>query len=173
MTDSGILDEVLIRSRRHADRSLVQAAVKQTFTDLVADYVTSHDGLLPEIPGAGAFVKGLMRHPRVTVAVATGGWKETALIKLQAIGLDSGRLPMASSSDAMSKVDIMRIAERRALPDGRANRKTYFGDSSYDREVSHQLGYNFIGIGENTAHRPSYSDFSDADSILDDLGLSR
>ena len=173
MTDSGILDELLDRSSPDADRSLVQAAVRRAFTELVADYVVGHNGLLPEIPGARAFVEGLMQRPRVRVAVATGGWEETALIKVRAIGLDPGRLPIASSSDAMSKVDIIRIAERRALPDGGALRKTYLGDSSYDREVSQHLGYDFIGIRGNVAHRPSYPDFSDAGSILDELGLSR
>jgi len=172
-TDSGILDEVLDRLKSHADRSLAHAAVRQAFTDLVADYVAAHDGLLSEIPGASDFVKGLMKHPRVRVAVATGGWQETAFIKIQAIGLDPRHLPIASSSDAMNKVDIMRIAERRALPEGAATRRTYFGDSHYDRTVSRQLGYDFISIGDNVVHRPSYPDFRNAESILDDLGLRR
>lgn len=172
-TDSGVLDELLDRSSPHSDRSLVQDAVRRVFTELVADYVVARDGLLPEIPGARAFVEGLMQCPRVRVAVATGGWKETALIKLQAIGLDPGRLPIASCSDAMSKADVMRIAERRALPERGARRRSYFGDRSYDREVSQQLGYDFIGIGDNIAYRPSYPDFRNAESILDALGLSR
>ena len=151
----------------------MQTTVRRIFTDLVANYVVGRGGSLPEVPGACAFVNELVRRPGVRVAVATGGWKETALLKLQAIGLDSKHMPMASSSDAMSKVDILPIAERRALPEGGARRRTYFGDSSYDREVSQQLGYYFIGIGDNVAHRPSYSDFRNAGSILDELGLSR
>ena len=114
-----------------------------------------------------------MKHPGVRVAVATGGWKETALIKLRAIGLDPLRLPLASSSDAMSKVDIMRIAERRTLPNEYAKRKTYFGDSRYDKEVSRELGYNFIAIGETVDYHLRYPNFLDAESILDDLGLNR
>ena len=90
------------------------------------------------------------------------------------IGLDPRRLPIASSSsDVMSKVDIMRIAERRALPEGAATRRTYFGDSHYDRLGSRQLGYDFISIGDNVVHRPRYPDFENAESILDDLGLRR
>ena len=85
------------------------------------------------------FVSLLMKHPGVRVAVATGGWRETALIKLRAIGLDPLRLPLASSSDAFSKVDIMRIAVQRSLPTQDAKRRTYFGDSLDDKEASREL----------------------------------
>ena len=77
-TDSGILEEIIDRSRLNADRSSVHLAVRRVFTDLVADYVAARGGLIPEIPGANAFVSQLLRHPRVCVAAATGGWEETA-----------------------------------------------------------------------------------------------
>ena len=171
-TDSGILNEIIDRSTPNADRSSLHSAVRRHFTDLVHDYVAARGGVVPEIPGAMQFVSRLMKHPSVRVAVATGGWKETALIKLRAIGLDPLRLPLASSSDATSKVDIMRIAERRAMPTGNAKQKTYFGDSRYDKEASLELGYDFIAIGENVDHL-RYPNFLDAESILDDLGLNR
>ncbi|MDE0002070.1 MAG: haloacid dehalogenase-like hydrolase [Rhodospirillaceae bacterium] len=171
-TDSGILNEIIDRSTPNADRSSLHFAVRRHFTDLVHDYVAARGGVIPEIPGAMHFVSRLMKHPSVRVAVATGGWKETALIKLRAIGLDPLQLSLASSSDAMSKVDIMRIAERRALPNENAKRKTYFGDSRYDKEASLVLGYDFIAIGENVDHHRRYPNFLDAESILDDLGLN-
>ena len=171
-TDSGILNEIIDRSEPCADRSSLHSAVRRHFTDQVHDYVAARGGVIPEIPGALQFVSRLMKHPGVRVAVATGGWKETALIKLRAIGLDPLRLPLASSSDAMSKVDIMRIAERRALLNDNAKRKTYFGDSRYDKEASRELGYDFIAIGENVHHHLQYPSFLDAESILDDLGLN-
>ena len=155
----------------NADRSSLHSAVRSQFRNLVSDYVAARGGVIPEIPGAMQFVSRLMKNPSVRVAVATGGWKETALIKLRAIRLDPGRLSIASSSDAVSKVDIMRIAERRALPSGGAKRKTYFGDSSYDRQSSRKLGYDFIAIGENVEHHAQYADFRDAKSILRNLGL--
>ena len=170
-TDSGILNEIIDRSRLNANRSSVHLAVGRVFTDLVAAYVASRGGLIPEIPGASTFVRQLLRHTGVCVAVATGGWKETAAIKLSAIGLDPRQVPIASSSDAVSKVEIMRIAERRALPSGGAKRRTYFGDSPYDKEASRNLGYDFIAIGERVKHRPRYSDFRETESILKKLGL--
>ena len=170
-TDSGILNEIIDRSAPNADRSSLHSAVRRHFTDQVHDYVAARGGVIPEISGAMQFVSHLIKHPGVRVAVATGGWKETALIKLRAIGIDPLRLPLASSSDAFSKVDIMRIAERRALPIENAKRKTYFGDSHYDKEVSLELGYDFIAIGKNVNHLPRYSNFLDVGSILDDMRL--
>lgn len=171
-TDSGILNEIFDRSTPNADRPSLHSAVRRHFTDLVHDYVAARGGVVPEIPGALQFVSRLLKHPGVRVAVATGGWQETALIKLRAIGLDPLRLPLASSSDAMSKVDIIQIAERRTLPTENAKRKTYFGDNRYDKEVSRELGYDFIAIGENVDHHLRYPNFLDAESILDDLGLN-
>ena len=171
-TDSGILDEIIDRSIPSADRSFLHSAVRRHFTDLLSDHVVAHGGVISEIPGAGEFVSRLRKHSSVRVAVATGGWKESALIKLRAIGLDTQRLPFASCSDAMSKVDIMRIAERRALPTQIAKRKTYFGDSRYDRETSLESGYDFIAIGQNVDHHPQYTNFLDAESIIDNLGLN-
>ena len=171
-TDSGILNEIIDRSKMKNNRLSVHNAVRQVFTNLMADYVTARDGILPEIPGASDFIRRLMKQPGVCVAVATGGWEETARIKLRAIGLDPRRLSIASSSDAIGKVDIMRIAEQRALPSGGAKRRTYFGDSPYDQEASQKLGYDFIAIGENVEHHPRHKDFRGAESILRDLGFS-
>lgn len=171
-TDSGILTEIIDRSSLNGDQFSMHSAVRHHFTDLVAEYVGARDGILPEIPGASVFVRRLIQHPRVCVAVATGGWQETALIKLNAIGLDPNQLSVASSSDATDKVDIIRIAERRAMPSGGAKRKTYFGDKPYDQETSRKLGYDFIAIADNVEHHVTYSDFRDTESILGNLGLA-
>lgn len=171
-TDSGILTEILERSSLNGDCSSIHSAVKRHFTNLVAEAVAACDGILPEIPGARDFILHLMEYPRARGAVATGGWRETSLIKLRAIGIDPARLSIASSSDAVRKADIMRIAERRALPYGGAKRATYFGDTRYDRETSRELGYDFIAIGDNVEHHVKYPDFRDADSILRNLGLA-
>lgn len=55
---------------------------------------------------------------------------------------------MASCSDAMSRVGIMRIAEERALGGGRAARGTYFGDRPWDLRASCELRYGFVAVGD-------------------------
>ena len=164
-TDSGILNEVLERNGIEHDGALAHASVKNEFITLVAAYLGDRGNRLPEVPGARAFVDRLSAHPAFHVAVATGGWKETAAMKLRAVGLDPDALNVASGSDAESRVEIMRIAARRALAGRRVDRKTYFGNRPWDKEASRQLGWDFIGVGRDVEHGNRFDDFLDHESI--------
>ncbi|MXZ37186.1 MAG: HAD family phosphatase [Holophagales bacterium] len=164
-TDSGILNEVLDRNGIERDHSLAHASVKREFISLVAAYLAARGARLPEVPGARAFVNRLVARPDVAVAIATGGWKDTAEMKLRAIGLDPDTLNLASGSDAESRVEIMRIAAKRALGGRSAGRKTYLGNRPWDREASRRLGWHFIGIGPDVEHSTRFDDFLDEDSI--------
>ena len=138
---------------------------------MTADYIEAQGGLLAEIAGARAFVDTLKSHPEASVALATGGWQETATMKLRAIGLDPKELCLASASEAVSRVEIMRVTEQRSLLGKRAARRTYFGDGPRDKQASQELGYDFIAIGNNVAYPKRYPDFRDSEAILAELGL--
>ena len=154
-----------------SDRFLVHSEVKEAFISLVADDLADRGGRFPEISGARAFVETLDTHPEVLVALVTGGWKETAMMKIRAIGLDPQALCLASASDAVSRVEIIRLAEQRALRGRQTERRAYFGDGPRDRRASQALGYDFIAIGEHVEHPARYSDFGFAETILTELGL--
>lgn len=171
VTDSGILDEIIDIAKIKTDRLLIHKEVKEIFVEMVANYINDLGGLLPEISGARAFINEIKSHPETAVALATGGWKESAMMKLRAIGLVPEELCLASASDAVSRIEIMRIAEQRALPVGRARRRTYFGDGPWDKKACRELGYEFIAIGENVENPTRYSDFDDPEAILGALGL--
>ena len=170
-TDSGILNEVLERGGIEGERSQPHSSVRREFVTLVAAYLADRGNRLTEVPGARAFVDRLSAHPAFHVAVATGGWKETATMKLRAVGLDPDALNIASGSDAESRVEIMRIAARRALAGRRVDRKTYFGNRPWDREASRQLGWDFIGIGRDVEHGTRFDDFLDHEAIAEVLRL--
>ena len=171
VTDSGILDEILDRHVGEMDRSVAHASVKKAFVGLVRDHLTDRAGRLPEIPGAGAFVKRLIALPEVCVAVATGGWRETAAMKLRAIGLDPETLHLSSASDAIRRIEIMQIAERQAMAGKPADRRFYVGNQPWDKEASRELGWDLIGIGELVQHVPRFEDFLDHESIRNVLDL--
>lgn len=170
-TDGGILNEVLDRNGSDGDRSLAHASVRREFIALVSGYLAARGDRLPEVPGARAFVGRLAARPDVAVGIATGGWKETAAMKLRAIGLDPDSLNLASGSDAASRVEIMRVAEIRALAGRAADRKTYFGNRPWDREASRRLGWHFVGIGPDVQHSARFNDFSDQESVREVLDL--
>ncbi|MDE0083890.1 MAG: HAD hydrolase-like protein [Gammaproteobacteria bacterium] len=170
VTDSGILNEIMDEAGGHVDRPLVTARIKEEFVRVVSDHI-GREGQMPEIAGARAFVERLTSHPGASVAVATGGWRETAEMKLRGIGLDPGKLCLASSSDAFSRIEIMRIAAERALRGRHATRTTYFGDRPWDLRASRELGYGFVAVGDNVVWPVRYPDFRDAEAILSELGL--
>ena len=172
VTDGGILDEIIDNAGVKTDRLRVHSEVKKTFVGLVADYLAERGGRLPEIPGARTFLAELRSRPDVAIALATGGWEETARMKLRAAGLNPDEPSFASGSDAVSRVEIMQIAEQRALRGRRASRRTYFGDGTWDQKASLELGYDFIAIGEKVEHSARYPDFRRPDLILARLGLA-
>ena len=171
VTDGGILDEIIDNAGVKIDRLLVHSEVKARFVGLVADYLAERGGRLPEIPGARTFLAELRSRSDVAVALATGGWEETASMKLKAAGMDPDEPCLASGSDAIRRVEIMQIAEQRALGGRRASRRTYFGDGIWDKKASLELGYDFIAIGDKVEHSARYPDFRRPEVILAKLGI--
>jgi beta-phosphoglucomutase-like phosphatase (HAD superfamily) len=171
VTDSGILDEICSDLDMLEARSQIHESVRSLFIELVGGYLSDRDGVASEVPGARAFVERLSTHPEVTVAFATGGWEETALMKLDGIGLAVRGLSLASASDSVDRTEIMLLAERRALGDLLADRRTYFGDGPWDQKASAELGFDFVAIGERLACAPRFADFNGSDEIMSSLGL--
>ena len=83
---------------------------------------------MPGMAGARAFIERLTSHPTVSVAVATGGWRETGGNEAPGDRTGPGEFCLASSSDAVSRIEIMRIVGEGALRERRAARRTYSGD---------------------------------------------
>ena len=169
VTDGGILDEIMDNAGLKVDRLRVHTEVKAVFVELVSEYLHERDGRLPEIEGAGTFLDELESVPEVSMALATGGWEETARMKLRAAGLDRYSLPLASGSDAVTRTEIMQIAENRALEGRAPGRRTYFGDGVWDKQASEELGYDFIAIGDKVQHPARYPDFRRGKAILSRL----
>ena len=171
VTDSGILEEVL-EQRGGLDPGAIEEirlGVKRRFVDSVRDYLGANATLIREIAGARALLDALRAMPGVSVAIATGGWAETARLKLRAIGVETEGLGFASASDAVARTKIMQLAEQRALRGAAAITRTYFGDGPWDERASAELGYRFVAIGRGVAHEPRFDDFSDREAILECL----
>ena len=172
VSDSGILEEVLRRTRLDGEPKDLAARVQGRFIGLVRDYLARSPAAVREIAGAKRLVERLLELPDVRVGIATGGWETTALLKLAHVGIHVERLGFASASDACARTDIMRLAAQRALRGATCARATYFGDGAWDRRASAQLGYDFVAVGNGVPHTIAYADLRDADAILVGLGLA-
>ena len=158
VTDSGILKEMLAINNIQTDYENVENAVKQRFVHLVKNYLSNN--ALPEIKGANAFLQDLKQRDDVQLAMATGGWAETALMKLDAAGITYHDIPIATSNDHYARIDIMRLAKQKT---GQTKyiKHLYFGDGIWDKRACAELAYDFIAIGNEVEHHVRYQDFSD------------
>jgi phosphoglycolate phosphatase-like HAD superfamily hydrolase len=172
VSDSGVLEQLLREAGRAAEHDELAARVQRRFVALVKDYLARQPSAVSEIAGARGLVERLRAAPSVRVAVATGGWEETARLKLAHVGIDSGELAFASGSDARARAEIMRLAERRALRGGELSRATYFGDGPWDRRASAELGYDFVAVGTAVPHDVAFADLRDTEAILAQLAIA-
>ena len=167
VTDSGILNE-FIKLNGLDHNQHIHREVKKAFIELLEKSINENP--IQQIPGASSFVSQLTSMSEVVVSLATGGWYESAALKLTSAGIDYAHLPIATSNDHESRIEIMQIAAARANASN-VNTCTYFGDGSWDKEACRQLGYNFVLVGDKIAHDTSIEDYRATNEIAIVLGL--
>jgi phosphoglycolate phosphatase-like HAD superfamily hydrolase len=170
-TDAGILDEAIKRYNVLGDKSHIQQKFKQVFVRLISEYIATNPESVLEIKGAARFIKYLLNLENVKVAIATGGWEETAKLKLKAANVNVNGCAFASSSDHYNRTEIMKMAESRTSNNVLFESKTYFGDATWDKEASNFLNYRFILVGNRIKHEIQIEDFQDTEGILSILNL--
>lgn len=157
VSDSGILSEILT-DNSIADEPDVVAAVRLRFVESLKAYISEH-GPFPEIPGAKDILRKLGESSNHAVAMATGGWRDSALLKIDTAGFGEFGYPIATSDDAYDRKEIMRIALSRL--GNSFSSVTYYGDGPWDRDASQELGWNFVAVGPALGGLESYDDLVD------------
>ncbi|UTW44492.1 HAD family hydrolase [bacterium SCSIO 12696] len=169
VTDSGILLEVIERYSLASRKQQIMAETKQLFIEKVASYINQNG--VDRISGSAEFIDELKGNPKVVTAFATGGWRETAQLKLRSAGIEFSGSVLSSSSEHSQRTEIMKFAERNSTGN-RYSSITYFGDGDWDKVASQQLGYQFIRIGKVIDGETCFKDFSDSKAILSAIGVS-
>jgi len=144
VTDGGILEEIF------HDNSLPMTAatlntVKAVFVESIARHVRTN-GPFTEIPGARDFVSGLLASTSSRIAYATGGWSESAAIKLGSAGFPMQGVPLASSDDYIDRPSIMLHALNQLGNEFESI--TYYGDGKWDETATAMLGWDFVPVGK-------------------------
>jgi FMN phosphatase YigB (HAD superfamily) len=143
VTDTGILSQILADNAVPAEREPLHE-IKSHFVGLLRSHVEEH-GPFEEVPGAGDLLNSLRSSATHAVAIATGGWRESAELKLRSAGLDYSSFPLATSNDHHERTSIMELALAR-LGD-RFDSVTYYGDGPWDRDACSALGWQFVAVG--------------------------
>ncbi len=143
VTDAGILLQTLEDNGVPPDDDLIHH-IQNEFCALIRDHVVKA-GPFREIPGARTILRRLHDSDIHAVAIATGGWQRSAIIKLETAGFDIGGIPLASSDDALDRTSIMQVALA-SIGDSFES-VTYFGDGPWDQQACVCLGWSFCSVG--------------------------
>lgn len=143
VTDNGILLQLVEDNGVPLDDAAA-AAIQARFVNSLEAHIRS-SGPFPTIDGAIPFFEKTRNAADTRVAIATGGWRKSALLKLDSAGFDIDGVPLVTSDDFPSRVDIMRCALASMGSD--FDSVTYFGDAVWDQRACHELGWNFVAVG--------------------------
>ena len=168
VTDTGILDQHLKSRGLLQEREKIHRDVKDTFMSSIKKHAINFP--IREIDGAKKFLKNIQKMDNVSLSIATGGWAETARIKLKSAGFDIQGIPMASSNDHFSRTEIMKIALEKSEFKSQ-NKITYFGDAEWDKKACEKLGFNFVLVGNRTTHNQNISNFKSYSQARSYIGL--
>jgi len=167
VTDTGILNE-FFNENSIENTNEVTENIKCAFLAKIQTRIDEES--INEINGASEFITKLKELDDVVISFATGGWFESAVLKLESAGIDISGIPIASSNDHHSRIEIMKIAEQRAIKEPRLS-FTYFGDGSWDLKACKELGVNFVLVGDKLEHNQSINSFVQTSEAFAYIGL--
>jgi phosphoglycolate phosphatase-like HAD superfamily hydrolase len=173
-TDPGIFNDVFTSRTGRTPTAREVSLFRQHFTQLLAA-ASSQSPFVP-VAGADRLLSRLAQEGSHRVSLATGGWRDSARLKMASAGMCFDDHPAASADDALDRESILRLSMQRATERyGESFACTvYVGDGVWDARACRSIGISFIGIGAGSrATRLSaegavcvFPDFSDADIVL-------
>jgi len=117
------------------------------------------------IPGATE-VFGHVRDAGWSVAMATGAWRPSAVVKLEGAGVPHAGVPLSSASDRPRRPEIIRHAVESLGAEVR-EAVVYVGDGVWDGRAAGSLGYAFLGVGD--AEREGLLHGAGAGAVVEDF----
>jgi len=152
VTDSGILSQVF--DDNSIGPSSAQARqIESVFLASLESHISTN-GAFIEVPGAKDFLERLYSSHGHGVAIATGGWRSSAVLKLNSAGFEFEGVPIATSSESTDRAEIMTIAASRLGDEFQSI--TYYGDGVWDKDACAKLGWQFVPVGDALKGISSY-----------------
>ncbi|WP_240001394.1 HAD family hydrolase [Photobacterium kishitanii] len=163
VTDRGILKTFIEQQDLKCSLAELESIVKPIFIRNVQQAIEVSPA--KEVLGAKNFVSHLLDSDKYVVSIATGGWGETARIKLESAGFNVEKLEITSSNDHFSRIKIMQLAKSKMNQTGDYP-ITYFGDAEWDLKACEQLAVNIVIVGSRVNHHQRIQNFSCLESAL-------
>ena len=179
-TDSGITQHIFQEKFGRSPEETELSKLTNCFVSMLSEYYQADSARFAEIPGAAAAIEVLKQDSDWAVAIATGCWRESALLKLKAANIDPEGIPAAYAEDGLSREDILKAAVSQSLVQHGVSsfeRIVSIGDGLWDVRTAGRLGFAFLGVGAGdraTRLRQAgashvIEDFSDYDRLLKSL----
>ena len=173
-TDEAITHELIGLHRAGENAKQLAAATRNRFIELVTADLSDTKRAITAVPGVPDILGRLAQREGAALAMATGGWPESARLKLDAIGVEHAAHTLCTCADHPHRHGIIENALSRL---GRTtDRAVYFGDGIWDARASRRLGIGFVGVAaepgkrerlEGEGVRVILEDFSDFDRVIE------
>ncbi len=149
VTDSALARALLARDGIRAMGEAGIMEVRRTFIARWKTAVANGEAPVVPVPGAREVFEEALARRDLCVAIATGGWGPTALLKLAAAGFAVDERIVASADDAEQRAVILRTASSlaaavRGVPG--FSGVIVIGDGVWDARDAHAVGAGFVGI---------------------------
>ncbi len=149
MTDTAILQEIC-SVHGESQYASVEARVLEHFVAGLSTALLAEPASFSAVPGAQTLFSAV-RDAGWVPAIATGAWRPSAELKLDAARIPTAGVPLATSSEAVRRVDIIRTAVDEATAGREPSECIYVGDGAWDLRACRELGIGFIGRAEGNA----------------------
>jgi phosphoglycolate phosphatase-like HAD superfamily hydrolase len=176
-TDSAISIQIFQDFWGHSPKEEELLKLKNRFVELLKSSYAVDNQMFLETPG----IFNMLRKIAVedwAIAFATGGWLDSASMKLEAIGLNFTKFPIASADDSISREEIVKTAISRAEEKyGVADfdKIVCIGDGIWDVLTAVQLQLPFVGVTsdrqvlQDAGVKQVITDFTDFDEFIEAL----
>lgn len=149
VTDTGLAYEIFKKHYGYAPSSLNLERLRERFVELMVAAYKEDPGMFSEVKGAGELFRDLCSRNEYAVGIATGGWRATACLKLDAINIDHSAVPFYTTDDHYCRKNITEmVIDETKRRRGRSafDDIVYVGDGGWDYNTTRELGIRFIGI---------------------------
>jgi phosphoglycolate phosphatase-like HAD superfamily hydrolase len=179
VTDPGIADQIIRERRGRSPRADELVRLQSAFQVRLAEAAGRADAFAA-IPGAAGLLAALRGRDDWVVALATGGWRKAARLKIARAGLDLDDVPAGHGEDGPSRHGIVNAAITRAKAQAGVDDFTgmvCIGDGIWDVSTATDLGLPCIGVGSGAqAARLAaagaaqvVADYTDLEAVLNAL----
>lgn len=148
VTDLGITEEIIYKNWNRKPTKAECNKLELNFVRLLKNELENDKIQFREVNGATKFIERLNQKNDIIIGFATGGWKTSATLKLNAIGIEPTEFPFSNSSRFKEREKILSDTINQIIQGTHKpiERIVYFGDGTWDFLTCQKLGIDFIGI---------------------------